>query len=90
MTAAPLADDRPLPALREPERPRRLPVREPEQNRDDARSREWCGEHREQRGHVHEHRCRLLRELAASGRVQGDTTTLEDYSILARLREDEE
>ncbi len=32
---------------------------------------------------------RLLRELAGSGEVKGDTTTLEDFSILARLREDE-
>ena len=33
---------------------------------------------------------RLLRELAAGGTVQGDTTTLEDFSVLEKLREDEE
>jgi acetyl-CoA synthetase len=33
---------------------------------------------------------RLLRELAASGSVQGDTTTLEDFSVLEKLRTDEE
>jgi acetyl-CoA synthetase len=33
---------------------------------------------------------RLLRELAAGGEVRGDTTTLEDLSVLARLRQDEE
>jgi acetyl-CoA synthetase len=33
---------------------------------------------------------RLLRELASSGEVKGDTTTLEDYSVLAKLREEEE
>jgi acetyl-CoA synthetase len=33
---------------------------------------------------------RLLRELASSGIVAGDVTTLEDYSVLDRLREDEE
>jgi acetyl-CoA synthetase len=32
---------------------------------------------------------RLLRDIA-SGRAVGDTTTLEDYSVLARLREQEE
>jgi acetyl-CoA synthetase len=32
---------------------------------------------------------RLLRDIAA-GRQVGDTTTLEDFSVLARLREDEE
>jgi acetyl-CoA synthetase len=32
---------------------------------------------------------RLLRELATSGDVKGDTTTLEDFSVIARLREDE-
>ncbi|MDD5542683.1 MAG: acetate--CoA ligase [Acidobacteriia bacterium] len=30
---------------------------------------------------------RLLRELATSGRVAGDTTTLEDFSVLEKLRE---
>jgi acetyl-CoA synthetase len=33
---------------------------------------------------------RLLRELAAGGEVKGDVTTLEDLSVLARLRQDEE
>jgi acetyl-CoA synthetase len=33
---------------------------------------------------------RLLRDLAAGREVVGDTTTLEDYSVLARLRESEE
>jgi len=32
---------------------------------------------------------RLLRDLA-SGATVGDTTTLEDFSVLARLREEEE
>lgn len=33
---------------------------------------------------------RLLREIAASGAVAGDVTTLEDFSVLEKLREDEE
>ncbi|MBX7105782.1 MAG: acetate--CoA ligase [Gemmataceae bacterium] len=33
---------------------------------------------------------RLLRDIAAGRTTSGDTTTLEDYSVLARLREDEE
>jgi acetyl-CoA synthetase len=33
---------------------------------------------------------RLLRELASSGEVKGDVTTLEDFSVLAKLRESEE
>jgi acetyl-CoA synthetase len=33
---------------------------------------------------------RLLRELASSGSVAGDVTTLEDFSVLEKLREDEE
>jgi acetyl-CoA synthetase len=33
---------------------------------------------------------RLLRELAGGGEVRGDTTTLEDFSVLAKLRESEE
>jgi acetyl-CoA synthetase len=33
---------------------------------------------------------RLLRELAATGEVTGDTTTLEDFSVVARLREKDE
>src|SRR3981081_1576826 len=32
---------------------------------------------------------RLLRELATNGEVKGDTTTLEDLSVLAKLQEDE-
>ncbi len=33
---------------------------------------------------------RLLRQIAAGDQTVGDTTTLEDLSVLARLREDEE
>jgi acetyl-CoA synthetase len=33
---------------------------------------------------------RLLRELAAGGEVKGDVTTLEDLSVLAKLRQEEE
>ena len=33
---------------------------------------------------------RLLRELAAGSTIAGDTTTLEDFSVLERLREEEE
>jgi acetyl-CoA synthetase len=33
---------------------------------------------------------RLLRDIAAGKETLGDTTTLEDYSILAKLREEEE
>lgn len=33
---------------------------------------------------------RLLREIAAGGLVAGDVTTLEDFSVLEKLREDEE
>jgi acetyl-CoA synthetase len=33
---------------------------------------------------------RLLKELASSGQVTGDTTTLEDLSVLAKLKESEE
>lgn len=33
---------------------------------------------------------RLLRELASTGSVTGDVTTLEDFSVIARLRESEE
>jgi acetyl-CoA synthetase len=33
---------------------------------------------------------RLLRELATNGEVKGDTTTLEDFSVLAKLKEQEE
>ncbi len=33
---------------------------------------------------------RLLRQIAAGDDTVGDTTTLEDLSVLARLREDEE
>jgi acetyl-CoA synthetase len=33
---------------------------------------------------------RLLRELAGGGEVKGDTTTLEDIGVLAKLREEDE
>src|SRR5437588_2577106 len=33
---------------------------------------------------------RLLRDIAAGKTTTGDTTTLEDYSVLAKLREEEE
>jgi acetyl-CoA synthetase len=33
---------------------------------------------------------RLLRDIASGNQTTGDTTTLEDYSVLAKLREDEE
>ena len=33
---------------------------------------------------------RLLRELATSGDVKGDTTTLEDFTVISRLKEHEE
>jgi acetyl-CoA synthetase len=33
---------------------------------------------------------RLLKELATSGEVKGDTTTLEDLTTIARLRESDE
>jgi acetyl-CoA synthetase len=33
---------------------------------------------------------RLLKELATNGEVKGDTTTLEDFAVLAKLRSDEE
>jgi acetyl-CoA synthetase len=33
---------------------------------------------------------RLLRELATSGDVKGDVTTLEDFAVIAKLRESEE
>ena len=33
---------------------------------------------------------RLLRELAGTGEVKGDVTTLEDFSVIAKLRSDEE
>ena len=32
----------------------------------------------------------LLRELAAGGEVKGDVTTLEDLTVLAKLRQDED
>jgi acetyl-CoA synthetase len=32
----------------------------------------------------------LLRELASGGEVKGDTTTLEDLSVIAKLRTDDE
>jgi len=33
---------------------------------------------------------RLLREIATSGDVAGDVTTLEDFSVLEKLRTEEE
>jgi acetyl-CoA synthetase len=33
---------------------------------------------------------RLLRELAGGGEIKGDTTTLEDFSVLAKLKEQDE
>jgi acetyl-CoA synthetase len=33
---------------------------------------------------------RLLRELATHGTIQGDTTTLEDFQVIAKLRESDE
>jgi acetyl-CoA synthetase len=33
---------------------------------------------------------RLLRELASGGEVKGDTTTLEDFSVIAKLKEQDE
>jgi acetyl-CoA synthetase len=33
---------------------------------------------------------RLLKEIASGAKVTGDTTTLEDFSVLARLAESEE
>ncbi len=33
---------------------------------------------------------RLLRELASTGEVKGDTTTLEDFAVVAKLREQDE
>jgi acetyl-CoA synthetase len=33
---------------------------------------------------------RLLRELATSGEIKGDTTTLEDFTVIAQLRDSEE
>jgi len=33
---------------------------------------------------------RLLRELATNGEVKGDTTTLEDFSVIAKLQEQDE
>ena len=33
---------------------------------------------------------RLLREIATSGEVKGDTTTLEDFTVLAKLSQKDE
>jgi len=33
---------------------------------------------------------RLLRDIAAGRETLGDTTTIEDYAVLAKLRESEE
>jgi acetyl-CoA synthetase len=32
----------------------------------------------------------LLRELATNGDIKGDITTLEDFSVISKLRESEE
>ena len=32
---------------------------------------------------------RLLREIASSGEVRGDMTTLEDFSVIKKLKEEE-
>jgi acetyl-CoA synthetase len=32
---------------------------------------------------------RLLRDIAAGRETVGDTTTIEDYTVLAKLRDDE-
>jgi acetyl-CoA synthetase len=33
---------------------------------------------------------RLLKELASGNEIKGDTTTLEDFSVLAKLKEQDE
>jgi acetyl-CoA synthetase len=33
---------------------------------------------------------RLLREIASGSEIRGDTTTLEDFAVLAKLKEEEE
>ena len=33
---------------------------------------------------------RLLKEIASGAKVMGDTTTLEDFSVLAKLSESDE
>ena len=33
---------------------------------------------------------RLLRDIASNRQTTGDTTTLEDYSVLAKLRQEDE
>jgi acetyl-CoA synthetase len=33
---------------------------------------------------------RLLKEIAGGGEVKGDVTTLEDFGVLAKLKEKEE
>ena len=33
---------------------------------------------------------RLLKEIAAGGEVKGDITTLEDFSVVAKLKEQDE
>jgi len=33
---------------------------------------------------------RLLRELATNGEIKGDVTTLEDFAVIAKLREQDE
>jgi acetyl-CoA synthetase len=33
---------------------------------------------------------RLLKELATSGEIKGDTSTLEDFSVISALKQDDE
>jgi acetyl-CoA synthetase len=33
---------------------------------------------------------RLLKEVAGGGEIKGDTTTLEDFSVIAKLKESDE
>jgi acetyl-CoA synthetase len=33
---------------------------------------------------------RLLKELATTGEIKGDTTTLEDFAVISALKSDEE
>ena len=41
-------------------------------------------------GGAHVDRIGLLRDIAAGRETVGDTTTLEDYSVLAKLRKDDD
>ena len=33
---------------------------------------------------------RLLRDIASGGEIKGDTTTLEDFGVIAKLKEQDE